>query len=210
MIVVNFSTKQYLTGQRRLAASVAPYECLTFDDYSVIGSPTHQQSPYAFKVHAIEKAFEKSDIILWCDSSLWRVGDLSIIENIIKEDGYFFTEAGHYTGRWTNEFTRNYFKLTEQEMNQGPGGMTLFSAGLLGLNKNSVLAMEFFKQWKESGEAGCFRGSWDDHRHEMSCASIVAQRLGMKYQRGGQHMAYIGPGYSEPEPGIVFKLQGIA
>lgn len=209
MIIVNFATKQYLPGQQRLAASIKDYPVLLFNDYHSIGSPTHGQSPYEFKIHSIEKAFEKDDIALWCDASLWRVGDLSIIENIIKEDGYFQSEAGHYTGRWTNQFTRDYFKITEQELTQGPGGMTLFSAGLLGLNKKSELAMEFFKQWKASGLAGCFKGDWSDHRHEMTCASIVAQRLGMKYQRGGKHLSYIGSGYSQPEPNTVFHLQGL-
>ena len=209
MIIVNFATGHYLAGQQRLSNSIKDYPVLLFDSYQQIGSPTQQESPYQFKIHAIEKAFEKDDIVLWCDASLWVVGDLSIIENIIKQDGYFMEEAGHYVGRWTNQHARNYFNLTEEEAKQETGGMIMFSAGLLGLDKNSPIAMEFFKQWKASALAGCFKGKYENHRHDMTCASIIAQRLGMKYQRGGKHMAYIGEGYSEPEPGIVFKLQGI-
>jgi hypothetical protein len=209
MIIVNFATGHYLAGQQRLCKSVYPYRYFAVDNYPAINSPTHSESPYQFKIHAIEKAFEKDDIVLWCDASLWVVGDLSIIENIIKQDGYFMEEAGHYVGRWTNEHARNYFKLTEEEAKQETGGLTMFSAGLIGLDKNSDIAMEFFRQWKASALAGCFKGSYENHRHDMTCASIIAQRLGMKYQRGGKHMAYIGQGYSEPEPGIVFKLQGL-
>lgn len=209
MIIVNFATNAYQSGQQRLARSIRDYDVLLFDKYEDIGSPSHQESPYEFKIHAIEKAFEKDDIVLWCDASLWLVGDLSIIEDIIKEEGYFCSEAGHYTGRWCNEFTRKYFNVTDEEMKQEAGGMTLFSAGLLGLNKKSEVAMEFFRQWKASGIAGCFKGSWETHRHEMTCASIIAQRLGMKYQRGGKHLSYIGPGYSQPESNTVFYLQGL-
>lgn len=208
MIVVNFSTPNYALGQKRLAASLNGYKKLMLDDYTAIGSPTHQESPYEFKIHSIEAGFKYDDIVIWLDSSFWRVGDISIIENIIKQDGYFLSEAGHWVGDWTNEFTRNYFKLTHEEA-KVPGGIFMFSAGFVGFNKNSKVAMEFLRQWKESALAGCFRGSYDNHRHDQSAGSIIAQRLGMKYQRGGQHMAYIGSGYSKPEPGIVFKLQGL-
>lgn len=209
MIIVNFSTNQYLSGQRRLANSIKGYETLMFDDYKQIGSHTHQESPYEFKVHAIEKAFEKDPIVLWMDSSMKVVGDLSVIENIIKRDGYFAEQAGHYAGRWTNQHTRSYFNLTEQEAKQGEGGITMFSAGLLGLNSQSPIAMDFFKKWKASALAGCFRGDWSDHRHDMSCASIIATRLGMKYQSGGTYMAYIGPGYSQPKESVIIHCIGL-
>lgn len=209
MIIVNFSTKQYLLGQQRLSRSLNGHKQLMLSDYVSLGSPSHTESPYQFKIHAIETAWNHDPIVLWCDASLWRVGDLSKIEKIIIEDGFFGEEGGHYAGRWTNAHTRNYFKVTEKEMLQGPEGITLFSAGLLGLNKNNELAMRFFNEWKQSAYAGCFKGSWENHRHEMTCASIIATRLGFKYQRGGKHLSYIGPGYSEPEKDTVFLLQGI-
>lgn len=205
MIVVNFSTKEYKVGQRRLMASLNGHKMLMFNYYEVIGSPSHKDSPYEFKIHAIEKALQLDDIILYCDASLWRVGDLSKIENIIKTDGYLLEEAGHYVDRWCNAHTREYFKLQPHEHN-----FTMFSAGFVGLNKKSEIAMLFLKQWKESALAGCFRGDWSDHRHDMTCGSIIAQRLGMKYQRGGSNLAYIGEGYTAPESGVTFYLQGIA
>lgn len=208
MIIVNFATGHYLKGQQRLSRSLNGHKQLMLSDYVSIGSPTHSESPYEFKIHAIEKALCFDDIVLWVDASMWRVGDISVIEKLIIEDGYFMSESGHWTAQWTNQFTKDYFKMTEEEA-KVPGGSFMFSAGLLGLNKNSQVAMEFLRQWKESAKAGCFRGDWKEHRHDMSCASIIAQRLGMKFQRGGQHMAYIGPGYGQPEPGVTFYLQGI-
>ncbi len=209
MIIVNFSTNVYLSGQTRLADSVKRYPVLMFSDYHAIGSPDHHSSPYQFKIHAIEKAFEKDDIVLWCDSSMKIVGDITKIENLIKDEGYFMEEAGHYAGRWTNANARNYFSMTEDEAKQEHGGITMFSAGLLGLNKNSKVAMEFFKQWKGSAIAGCFKGDWADHRHDMTCASIIATRLGMKYQTGGTYMAYVGQGYATPKDSVVIHCQGL-
>lgn len=208
MICVNFATKEYRRGQQRLSNSLNGHKQLMLSDYISIGSPSHSESPYQFKLHAIEEAWKFDPICLWVDSSMWRVGDLSRIESLILRDGYFQSEAGHWVGSWCNKHTRDYFNLTEEEA-KVPGGFFMFSAGLLGLNKNNSLAMEFFNQWKASALSGCFKGSHVDHRHDQTSGSIIAQRLGMRFQRGGEHMSYIGPGYSEPEPGSIFYLQGI-
>lgn len=202
MIIVNFSTDVYRPGQRRLSESLNGHKQLMLNNYTVINSPTHEQSPYEFKIHAIESAFELDPIVLYCDASMYVVGDISKIENIIIQEGFFGTESGHYVDHWCNDHTRKYFNLKEK-------GFIMFSAGLIGLNANNKKAMEFFSQWKESALAGCFQGDWSNHRHDMTCASIIAQRLGFKYQRGGSYMAYVGPGYAEPEPGVVVYAQGI-
>lgn len=208
MIIVNFSTEHYLNGQKRLSKSLNGHKQLMLNSYTAINSPTHQESPYEFKLNSIEEALKLDDIVLWCDSSLWLVGDLKVIEDLIVNEGYLLTECGHWVGDWTNKFTRDYFNLTEEE-SKVPGGMFMFSAGFVGLNKNSPVAMEFLRQWKESAKAGCFRGSHVDHRHDQSAGSIIAQRLGMKFKRGGSLLSYVGPGYSQPEPSSVFYLQGI-
>jgi hypothetical protein len=203
MIVVNFSTNQYKIGQDRLRASLNGHKNLMLTDH-LAGCPHHRESPYEFKIHAIERAWQQSDVVLWCDASMYLVGDLSKIENIIKQDGYFMEEAGHYVKDWCNVRARNYFKLTPEESH-----FTMFSAGLLGLDKRSPIAMDWFKQWKASAKAGCFKGQWQDHRHDMTCGSIIAQRLGMKYQKGHTHMSYIGESFGPPNPESVFHLKGI-
>lgn len=208
MVIVNFSTPQYARGQNRLKESVKKYPHLMYSSYEEIGSPSHQESPYEFKIHAIEKAFHQDDIVLWMDSSMYVIGDLSRIEQVTKDTGFYADEAGHWVGSWCNQHTRNYFNLTEQEA-RVPGGMFMFSAGLLGLNRNNPTSMEFFSQWKASALAGCFRGDWKDHRHDMTCGSIIAQRLGLKYQRGGSTLAYIGPGYNKPENDALVYCQGV-
>ena len=171
MTIVNFATGHYTRGQQRLRNSLNGYKFLGFTDYRQIGSPSHGDSPYAFKIFAIEKALEMDDIILWADASMWRVGDLSIIENIIKTEGFFGEESGHYCWQWSNDFCKNYHNLKEEE------GLIMYSAGLTGINKNNPNAMDFFRQWKASERAGCFKGDHSNHRHDMSNSSIIAQRL---------------------------------
>ncbi len=207
MIVVNFATVEYVSRQRRLKRSLIGRSSLLFNQYNQIGSPKHQESPYEFKIHSIEKGFLQDDIVLWVDASMWLVGDLRKVENHIKTDGYFMEEAGAWVGHWTNEFTRDYFNLTEEEL-KVPGGMFMFSAGFLGLNKQNPIAMEWFRQWKDAALAGCFKGTWEDHRHDMTCGSIIAQRMGLKFHAGGKHLAYIGAEFPNPGPDVVFKLKG--
>jgi hypothetical protein len=203
MIVVNYSTEAYKKGQQRLRDSLpSNVDSMTIQDL-LKGCPSHKESPYEFKIHCIEKGFEFDDIVLWADSSMWCVGDITKIENIIKRDGYFMEEAGHYVDTWCNDHTRRYFKLEQGN------GYKMFSAGLVGFNLHSELAMEFLYKWKESARAGCFKGDWSNHRHDMTCGSIIAERLNMKYQTGGSHLAYVGPGYQEPNKDVVFYAQGI-
>lgn len=203
MIVVNFSTSVYTPGQQRLSKSLGNHKQLMLNDYTSIGSPTHSQSPYEFKVHAIEKAFEFDPVVLWADSSFWLVGDLTKIEDVIKRKGYFMEESGHYCRDWCKPETKKYFRLPDDSP------YTMFSAGLLGLDRNNPDAWEWFVHWKLSALDGHFAGSWENHRHDMVCGSIIAQGMGFTYERGGSHMAYIGPGYSEPEKDVCFYLQGL-
>jgi hypothetical protein len=203
MIVVNFSTERFYTGQERLLASLNGAKSLMIRDH-IEGCPTHEQSPYEFKVHAIEKAFELDDVVLWADSSMYLVGDLSKLEKIILEDGYFMQDSGHDVGHWCNAFTRKYFNLQDWEE-----CYRMFIAGLFGLNKKSEEAMHWFYRWKESAEHGCFKGNWSDHRHDMVCGSIIAKRKDFKYHHDHKIVSYVGPGYPEPNHKEVFHCQGI-
>lgn len=205
MIIVNFATSHYLKGQQRLSKSLNGHKQLMLSDYTSIGSPTHSESPYQFKIHAIEKAMCFDPIVLWCDASLWRVGDLSKIENIILERGYFMEEAGHWVRDWCKPETKEWFGLTSEELET----FNMFSAGLLGLNFNNPDTQLWFAVWKTAATNGHFKGSYSNHRHDMTCGSIIAQRMGFKYERGGSHLSYVGPGYSQPEAGTIFLLQGI-
>lgn len=205
MIVVNFSTDLYRPGQKRLSESLNGHKQLMLNDYTVINSPTHQQSPYEFKIHAIEKAYGFDQIVLYCDASMYAVGDLSKIEAIIKNKGYFMQEAGHWVRDWCKPKTKEWFDLKPEE----EATFKMFSPGLLGLDFNNPDAQLWFSAWKISALNGHFKGSWTNHRHDMTCGSIIAQRMGFEYERGGSLMAYIGPGYAEPEPGVVVYAQGI-
>jgi hypothetical protein len=202
----------YLNAQIRLEHSAynnadKSFDFICFQNESQVNAPAHHDNPYAFKIYAIEKLREMGYTeIFWMDASLVMVADFSPIWEWIWQKGFFFEEAGHWAGSWCNQETLNYFGITrEQAMT-----MPMFAAGYCGFDFKNGLAQEFFAEWKESMLNGCFRGSWTDHRHDMTCASIIAHKHDMvkDYSSGGQFFAYIGEVYGTPLPTVVAHLVG--
>lgn len=206
MIVVNFSTDKYRIGQKRLENSLYKAGHLNYamyGEYKQIHSPTHKESPYEFKVHAMIEASKIDPVVLWADSSMFLVGDIKRIEDCVLNDGHYMEEAGHYVRDWCNVHTLQYFHL----MKTVP--YTMFIAGLFAIDFRTERGQAFMTEWMASAKAGCFKGDWSNHRHDMTCGSIIASQLGMHYQDGGSHIAYIGEGFGKPKDDICFFAQGL-
>jgi hypothetical protein len=194
-------------GSKRLKKSLAGKFRGDFHSWigeDKVGSPPHGENPYAFKVYSFEKVRGKYEQVLWLDSSIWLVKPIFPIFKIIGEKGYFMEEAGHWLGRWINEKTLKYYGITREEAMKIP----MFSAGVLGLDFTNKKAKEFYRLWKSDCEAGLFVGDHRNHRHDMTCASFRAYQLGMKFERGGTHLAYIGKAYGKPPESACLHLQG--
>lgn len=182
--IVNFAVGGgwYGRGQQRLVTDCKKYfggDVIAINSYASIGSPTHQENPYAFKVYAIEYARKQGyNSILFVDSSMYPVKEVGPVFDHIEKEGYLMQQAGHMIDRWTNDNAREYFKLSPEESKP----MIMYSAGFTGLDFTNPLAVKFFEEWKAAAEAGAFKGEWSDHRHDMTCASIIAQRLGMSFE----------------------------
>lgn len=172
-----------------------------------IGAPSHQDNPYAFKVYAFRAAMKAGfKKILYLDSSVYAIKDVSPVFDFIERQGYVMQEAGHYIRDWCNEETLNTMKLKREDL----GDKLMYgNAGLLGLDMDNPLARVFFFHWSLWMEAGLFKGSWSNHRHDMTIGSIVANELGMKYQKGDQILQYAGPHDPVLNDSIVFKAQGL-
>lgn len=211
--IVSFANGRgnYLKGQQRLIDSLKGVGfaggVVTIKSEEEIGAPSHYSNPYAFKLYAIERAIELGyRQILYVDASVWAVQPVEPVFEAIEKEGYIMQEAGHYVGRWSNEYCLKWFGITREEANKMP---MYGNAGLLGLNFDNEIALRFFGKWKDSMLAGCFKGSWTDHRHDMTCGSIIANQLGMKYKSGSDILAYVGGGYAEPKDHIIFYAQGL-
>jgi len=216
-VIVNLvsETDSYLFGQNRLIESYHAFaggsqECdlKTFIGEESVGSPIHKNNPYAFKIYAIERMIQLGyEQVLWLDASIVFVKNVRPLFDWIEEKGFFFEHCGFSVGQWCNKETLNYFGLTRDEAKQMP----MFSAGFTGLDFTNPIAVEFFNRWKQSMLDGCFCGSWSDHRHDLTCGSIVANQMNLvkDYSGGGDFFAYIGSGYNAPKETAICHLLGL-
>ena len=205
--IVNFATQQYKQGQQRLFNSLVPNEQLLPYDES-FGFPAHSENPYAFKIYAIEKAREMGyDQILFFDASVYAVAPLTPVWDWLEQKGIFFEEAGHYAGSWCNDRTLEYFGITREEAM----AMPMFSAGYCGFDFRNPITRKFFAEWKQSMLDGMFKGDWSNHRHDMTCGSIIANQQGLLslYSPGGTFFAYVGEAFGTPKETVVALLKGM-
>jgi hypothetical protein len=223
MIIVNYSSSNnwYTRGQERIKIEMPKYgydgEFKFFKDTLPKGSPSHIKSPYGFKVYAIQEGLDSGhNLVWWMDSSIYPVKDISRAVNLCLEQGYLFEDSGHNIGNWTNDRTLDYFGISRDEAM----GIPMYSAGFTALNFNFNICNQFFNDWKKSCELGYFKGDWSNnknsesldprclgHRHDMSCASIIAYKLGMKLAKGGDFLSYVGDAYGTPNESAIFHLQ---
>lgn len=171
-----------------------------------VQAPKHANNNYAFKLYAMSYArllgYSKT---FWLDSSVYAVKNVQPIFDYLDRQGYFFEDSGHQVGNWCNDQTLDYFKLTRAEAM----GMRMLSSGFVGIDFTKDTSVEFFERWKSSMYAGAFNGSWSDHRHDQTCASIIANQMGLKYSDNNNFFAYIGNEYLPPKKTALFHLKGM-
>lgn len=184
----------------------------TWTDTLPPNSPSHEHTPYGMKVAAIEWAIQQGhNRIMWLDSSVWAIKYPKTHMDAMARDGYYLLESGWQCDEWTNDSCLTYFGLTREEARDIP----MISAGILGLSMDNAIAHEFFHEWKAAMLAGVFKGSWTaspsegsgdryrGHRHDQSCASIIAHRLGMTMHPKEVYDMYKTKDTPEPPPETV-------
>lgn len=194
--IVNLSTERYWPGQDRLIESLrnnTDADILTFRHEYEVGAKPHIENNYSFKPLAMLKACEAGyTSIIWLDASMNVIRPLNPIFELIESDGYFFQDSGWMNERWTNEIARVYFGTNEGRM---------LSSGVLGVNFESETGKSFFTRWHIAMSNGMFNGSWENYRHDQSCASLIAHTMGLKLQDGNTFFVY----GKEDEPTISDK-----
>ena len=152
------------------------------------GCPTHQDVPYGFKLHCIQAARDAGhDQVLWLDTSAWAIQNPLPLFDIIEKQGHYFWTSGYWSGEWCNDRSLEYFGVTRDEaMN-----IRMLYALCLGFDFRHDRTKAFFDLWQKSLADGMFNGSWkredgdredlrySGHRHDQSCASLIAHQLGM-------------------------------
>ena len=216
--IVNVGISQwYERGSQRLARSLEPYvgaDLLTWDELPS-GSPPHAAVPYAFKPWAMLVARARGHrYVLWCDSAVWAIRSPMPIFDAIARDGYFITENGFRCGEWITDAALQLMGLTRDGAFEIPD----YSGCCFGLDMVSDIGREFFTQYLKRAQDGSFCGDWKNdrgqcsadprckgHRHDQVVGSIIAHRLGMKFNREKLFRYYV----PEPEPSVCLLAQGM-
>jgi hypothetical protein len=192
--IINLVTAipKYAIGQRRLVESLRENfttgEVFAYRNENEVNSPRHTSVPYAFKVHAFQKAFTDGyESVIWLDASVVATAPVEPLFEELEATGYFMQKVGHLLGRWTNQHCLDHFGLTREDIERWP---MYGDAGLLGLTSKSPKADQFLSRWAEAAEAGAFNGDWSNHRHDMTCGSVLAGLLHMKMAEPNKYLSY--------------------
>jgi len=192
---VTFSSNGYIGQEQKLRQSVYKYcpeaEIFVFHDFSEIGSPTHEQSPYSFKVYAVDYVRKLGyKVIFWCDSIIRLRKSIIPVLPLIRQVGVYLQDDGWMCGEWANDRALSYFGVTRDQ------AMKIQSvyACIIAFDFRNPIAEEFLKRWKKASEDGIFRGLWKNdlktesqdercrgHRHDQTCAELISYQLGIPH-----------------------------
>lgn len=213
--IVSFADGKYVWYGQRLAQTIEKHNpgmaVFVFDNFTEIGSPHQTEHPYAFKVYAIEAVRKKGyDIVLWCDSILQLLRPLDTLIPEVEQLGVYLQEDGWKSGQFANDNCLRYFGVTRDE------AMNISSvwACFMGVDFRKPVTSTFFQKWKDACSAGVFQGFWNNggftesqdprckgHRHDQSCAELIAHQMKLPL---GKPVLHPDPKY----PHIYFQGRG--
>jgi hypothetical protein len=209
----------YPHGTKRLERSLIYHgfngDIITWPGGYPPNSPTHEEHPYAMKIYAFEEAINRGYThILWLDCSVWAIKDPNPIFDVINHDGYYLWDSGFPVGETCNDFCLNWYGVSRDTAM----GVKDISTSMVGVNLSNPVGRGFYKQWKESMLAGCFRGSreynpeesrdprFKFHRQDQSGASLAAFKMGMRIHEPGIYSSYYKP---EMPESVIFTMRGM-
>jgi len=224
--IISFANSRgaYIDRLARLSNSLRENfdgEFLSWIGEDSLGCDKHFDNPYSFKIHAFNKAKEMGYTkILWLDSSVFAVNKVQKIFDDVERQGIVCQDAGHLLGNWSSNESLEYFAITRDE---AMGMKCIGNAGLLALDFDNPIAVEFFNRWEASMLAGMFKGLWTNtknvmgederikgHRHDLTCSSAIINLMGkfhLAYQ-GDEVLMYGGLYDALLNDTIIFKAQG--
>ncbi len=199
--IVNVATGQYVKGQDRL------FDCLDEQNRTAltcwmnevpVGCPSHAERPYAFKAYAMKHAAEDgADTLLWCDACIVPgPRPLADLWEKIERDGYWIARNGWRNAQWCcDSWYADCFPGVSLEearaLNRDIPHVVATAFGIslkhpIGraiLDEYYRLASEtkaFCGPWKNSPTTPCGPPEVLGHRHDQSCLSLIAHRLGVQ------------------------------
>lgn len=201
--IVTFANNEYryIKGQQRQEESLKAVgwdgDYFAFTSFAEIGSPDHDEVPYAFKPYAIQKVKDMGyDVVIWMDSPVYAIKPLRQLVGEITLDFLrnvpgiiLFDNLGFTIGDFTSDACLAKYQMSREDSFKLP----MIMACVMGFDFRSAPALKFFDQYIEGARNGAYEGDWKNgngqvstdfrvkgHRHDQSVASIIAAKMGIK------------------------------
>lgn len=205
----------YPKGQQRLVRSLDMHgwnwDILTWTDWP--NNNFDKACIYNAKAAAFEETIKQGYThILWMDCSMWVIGDPNKMMDIINDEGYYIGMSGFNCANVCSDRCLQYFGVDRDTAETYPDGQT----GCFGVNLENPIAKEFINTWLKAAKDKVFHGSREHdnqssdprfmfHRQDQACASVIANKLGMKLTPFGQLVSY----YPADLDKVIFTCRGM-
>lgn len=166
------------------------------------GCPTQAEHQYAFKIHALRRAFAAGFAeLLWIDAAFQPTGSLWPLWDVTARSGWHVEVQGDAKlGNWCSDAALNIFGITRDTAMEIP----LCYSGLVVLNLRNPIGNEIYNRWLVLYEAGSFDGPhqnrpgpiipWgqklqgecsmdprcEGHRHDEAALSYILWKMGLR------------------------------
>lgn len=203
--VVSFAnTSFYQEKMKRLKDSVEAQgvKFIGYTSCEEVGCQPHSIVPYAFKPYAIWKAIEQGvTTILWCDSCIVAIKDLTPVFDYIERHGFmFFRNFGHNLGKWTNDKCLDYFAISREDAMEIPMTMACCQGFCIDPGQgHSFSARELLLRPYRDLAYELNLGSWDNHRHDQSLISCLIHKH--KFEMLSGHETFFAYEHFKDVPG---------
>lgn len=211
--IVSLATKNgvYVDRLSRLSNSLRDNlndgDFLGFIHEASVGSLPHLDNPYGFKISAIRKCIDAGyKRVLWADTSMFAVKSVQPVFDSIRTNGYFFHRSLHNLSEWCNDFTLSYFGITRDELLD----YKMVHGGLIGFDFDNEISISIFNKLEQAMYAGCFKGDWTNHRHEMATLSCILyqSKVNILITPNEEVLQFTGVYNPILNTEIIFKCQG--
>ena len=182
--VVNVANGEwYAAGQARMVASLRAHgyrgETLLWRDALPPGCPTHENTPYAFKVWAIQHARAQGfQRVAWLDSSIVAVNSLDRIARWLATQSVFVPAySDNMVGAWSSDAALQWLQIDREQAL----GIHCLETGTAFFDFSQATACRVFDVWHQAALAGTpFQGS---HRNDRGQVSADPRVLGHRHDQ---------------------------
>lgn len=208
----------YPKGVERLERSLNfqgwPGDVMTWKDIYPPASPSHDDSPYYFKIAAFEWAlYRQYTHIVWVDSSFWAIRNPMPIFDLVNTKGFFMFRSGYNMAQTINDAALTTLGIERDDIEAFPE----YASGIVGLNFNNPDARRIYETWKRYMDTGLNKGSrvhdggstdirFLHHRQDQSCLSLAMYKLHLGIEEV-DYVSYYGGGYDPSK--CIFFINGL-